>query len=246
MSVVLKKATRANLSDEQTRFSLINGLKDSIRQQVINHEPKTIQEVRKWSLVAESSGRGKESSDDLVSAVKSLVEQLGKGAIHEVATGNRERANSPAPRVRFDDNTQNIRGSSRERSTENYGANAGTEWHEGPAPERPVAGYGRGSWKGQGQTYSAYRGARGSQGGWRNQNTQRPTYAPSELSTQSSHMGGQDRLQSNYEGQCGYCGLFHTNLQRCPAAGKTCFNCNKINHFRSVCRYARGGQGSQH
>ena len=36
--------------------------------------------------------------------------------------------------------------------------------------------------------------------------------------------------------QCGYCGLVHGNGQKCPAFGKKCMKCPKMNHFAAVCR----------
>ena len=35
---------------------------------------------------------------------------------------------------------------------------------------------------------------------------------------------------------CGYCGYKHNKEDRCPARGQICHNCNKANHFSSVCR----------
>ena len=36
--------------------------------------------------------------------------------------------------------------------------------------------------------------------------------------------------------QCGCCGLVHGNGQNCPAFGKKCMKCQKMNHVAAVCR----------
>jgi len=47
ISKVQEKALKANMSDDQTRFSIINGLRKGIRQVVVQHEPQTIADIRK-------------------------------------------------------------------------------------------------------------------------------------------------------------------------------------------------------
>jgi len=36
--------------------------------------------------------------------------------------------------------------------------------------------------------------------------------------------------------KCGKCGYDYPHKGKCPAEGHTCANCNKLNHFKSVCR----------
>lgn len=52
------------------------------------------------------------------------------------------------------------------------------------------------------------------------------------------HLGGRGRLSSfrGGRGGCGYCGRVHQISAECPAKGKSCRNCGKLNHFASVCR----------
>ena len=40
---------------------------------------------------------------------------------------------------------------------------------------------------------------------------------------------------SNKTVPCSYCGMTHPK-DRCPAYRSTCFNCNRMGHFSSVCR----------
>ena len=40
--------------------------------------------------------------------------------------------------------------------------------------------------------------------------------------------------------RCSFCGgKWHTVLSNCPARGKTCFKCRKLNHFKSMCKSQR-------
>jgi hypothetical protein len=36
--------------------------------------------------------------------------------------------------------------------------------------------------------------------------------------------------------RCSRCGLYHNLKGKCPAQGKTCFKCSKLNHFSSTCK----------
>ena len=47
--------------------------------------------------------------------------------------------------------------------------------------------------------------------------------------------GSKHRSQSKGGGNCHNCGTSHP-LKRCPAYGKTCYNCNKKGHFKPLCR----------
>jgi hypothetical protein len=64
--------------------------------------------------------------------------------------------------------------------------------------------------------------------------------SPAVNRTQAVSPGGRSKKQAtgssaNSKGDCGYCGYSHPP-RKCPAWGKVCDNCNKPNHFKSVCR----------
>jgi len=45
------------------------------------------------------------------------------------------------------------------------------------------------------------------------------------------------RRQPKEEIECRYCGGLHVrDKNKCPAFGKTCRKCGKVNHFQSVCK----------
>jgi hypothetical protein len=45
--------------------------------------------------------------------------------------------------------------------------------------------------------------------------------------------------------KCGRCGYDYPHQGKCPADGKTCTNCKKLNHFASVCRQGQPPERTQ-
>ena len=228
-TAVIKKAGRAKMAEVQILFSLINGLKKNIRQVVMQKEPKTIQDVKKWAMIAETSGDETDNST-LVEAVKQLTDRLNAATVQEMA-GTTSSRRPTSPRVSFGD-TGRQRGDSTERSSgENYYDQSTTWGQRSPRPgnfSRPQRGRGT-------MTYSSFRGSRANQQGtWR-----QPSSDVSQTPQPGS--GWEERLQPNqHTGECLQCGLIHHSTARgCPARGRTCHNCGKYNHFHSVCRQAR-------
>ena len=70
---VQKKGLKAEAKEEQVLAAIIGGLRPSIRQSVLQHEPRTVQDIRKWGSVAESAeGQEGESSSALSAAVEEM------------------------------------------------------------------------------------------------------------------------------------------------------------------------------
>ena len=143
---VLKKSMKANLSEEQTRFSLINGLKNNIRQAVLQHEPSSIQDIRRWAMIAESSGSEGESTD-LAGAVKLLTEKIAKLTVQESSTTGRDKR-AVSPRVSFEDQSR-IKWTSPGRSSEGedsrreqHWRHSDTQWESRGPPQFYSAGHG--------------------------------------------------------------------------------------------------------
>ncbi|CAC5361325.1 unnamed protein product [Mytilus coruscus] len=60
----------------------------------------------------------------------------------------------------------------------------------------------------------------------------RSSYRAQDFKENRFQQNGRNITKSN----CGYCGFDHGEGKRCPAYGKQCRNCEKYNHFASVCR----------
>ena len=52
----------------------------------------------------------------------------------------------------------------------------------------------------------------------------------------------EDRLSSSKIFKCRNCGIRH-GVRECPAYGKTCHNCKKQHHFKSMCRSVKNVHG---
>src|SRR2546425_7730645 len=65
------KGLKAKTTEEQLRFSIINGLRPEIRSAVLQHPTTTIDEIRRWASVAESSQTGTHD-DGIAGAVRRL------------------------------------------------------------------------------------------------------------------------------------------------------------------------------
>ena len=81
-----QKALRANLTEEQTRYSMIHGLKPAIRQAVLQHDPTSVTDIRKWALIAESSSLEREQPDlgDLIKRMDETLQKMQlRSEVHE-------------------------------------------------------------------------------------------------------------------------------------------------------------------
>lgn len=67
--------------------------------------------------------------------------------------------------------------------------------------------------------------------------TARPREAVKKYNTEKYSRPNQKSQSSSSRGKCGRCGrAVHSRGERCPAIGKQCNRCSKMNHFECVCR----------
>ena len=230
ISQVQQKASLAHMSDEQVRFSLLNGFLPEIRQSVLNHEPASVAEVKKWAIIAES-GQVKTADTSTLEAVRRLEEKLDN--LHTASVESTRRARSQSPRVHFqqppdDRDREHVRNSSpsyrdSRGGFQNQHSNQGRNQQDArPQENRFDNNYDRGSFRNQGQ----HQGWRGNQG--------RSNYG-------SRSAAPRDNNQGQFVRQCNWCGSTRSAHDKfsCPARGARCFNCSLIGHFSRVCRRAQ-------
>ena len=231
ISAVEQKARRANLEEEQLRFSILNGLRQEIRQQVLQHEPKTVAEIRKWATIAEAScDRAEICNPDMANMIRRLEAKMDRMSIHQIDAPKPQRSPSPRPSVHFEDNNR----------SSDFGRRGGGR--SGP--------YAEGQWNAQyrnnqsGGQQGGYRGGSGQfqgnvqqqqYGGWsgQRQNSSQQLY---------SEENAYGRQGPQTESTCLNCGGFRHPMSRCPGRSVSCFKCGKMGHLARVCRSAHRPQ----
>ena len=87
-----RKASKTSMPDEQKRYAIINGLRPSIRQQVLQHNIINLSQIRHWATIAEASENQGENQSEIANLskhLKALTEQLSAtkvNALEEVTT----------------------------------------------------------------------------------------------------------------------------------------------------------------
>ena len=105
INIMQRKTSKSNMSDEQKRYAIINGLKPTIRKQVLQHTIESIDDIRKWASIVEASEAEESNTDTNTAILKEIQEQI-KGiqlrALSPVRP-DRTRSASPPRRVHFAD-----------------------------------------------------------------------------------------------------------------------------------------------
>src|SRR6267154_3160484 len=271
---IQEKAIRTNFTEEQTRLSIINGFKDSIRRTVIQHEITTIAEVKRWALFAERSNK----ENDYTGVLNSIQEierkfdslnNQGKGASAGLETENTQR--SMPPSTAYERTSVVWRTSARREDGEQHGQQWG----------RQEAGDVEASWRAAEESrncrnsdqmvhscdkmnhssqrssysydnrnlhgrrsYSSHRAELSQRQNWRERATE-TTERRKQQNDERDESSQDSRLSQQCDERCYRCGLYHTQYQRCPARGAECWNCYKMNHFQTVCKQRRYSKQQQ-
>jgi len=270
---VQQLAQKAEMSEEQLRYSVIKGLLPYIRQSVLQHDPKNLVEVKHWSVIAESA-RQEPPEASLVEAVRRLEEKFGNMCTVPVQQ-NRQRSPSPAPRVRFAEDDNNRRRGEQWMEGSGQDQNSGSSQLRGrdyvrsqldkPRLSSPYRQQVKDDFvfeRPEGMYYNHARGKYVDNPPWLPQprgGMRDPPYL-SPLARRAQDRPGFERnvwasqARSQQNGQCFTCGsnTIH-NRFNCPASGARCYNCSAIGHYGRVCRrggsqysnnFARGGNRS--
>jgi hypothetical protein len=185
-----KKLSKIEASTEQKRHAIINGLRPNIRQQVLQHEINSTEDIRRWSVIAESS-EVKDSNTSVASALKELQDQIGRLQVRSMShekSEARPRSPSPRPRVHFSSNETPYRSVSPYRNDQNRFSQFNRYPRSYPRStfqNRGSSDSGRGTWHRQYQPHSS----RSYQGGYR------PAFNPNvSTNSQFSSQNGTNQI----------------------------------------------------
>ena len=230
-------ASQLGVLDDEVRRIVLRGLHPQIRAYVIQHDHDSIENVIKFTKVAENSYSTVPTETNMVEVFEkfdSKLEMLNT-MVNSLQVSDNKRSRSPAEgngkRVRFDDRNRSVIPAC------NYGA-SDEGYLDRNGLHQSGAGFGRHNGRGyQGsQMFSGYGSVRMSRVR-DNYNASRGRRFGGRLQG-NQFRGSYPNTYQNRLSECFKCANFHGN-DRCPASGKVCYNCRKIGHFSKVCRSVR-------
>jgi len=224
ISNIEQKALKANITEAQLKDCILSGLRQEVRQMVVQHEPKSIPEVRKWAIIAEAScDRAEITNPDLTSMIRRLEEKVDKMQVRQIAP---PRSPSPAPRVRFSNNQQTYNsGDDGDRRNWNQ---ANTPYASTPYLQRSTSPGFNQMYRQGGRPATPYQGLPRRSG---------PFDSRQPINQQQAWANQNQGRQT-----CFNCGGGRHPMTSCPARSITCFNCGKGGHYSRLCRQARRNQ----
>ena len=211
ISKMVKLAATSKALPEQVRFAICSGLKPTIRQAVLIHECKTIDDLRTVARRAESMSTDEPSTTDQnIEIILARLDQLTPRPLDSRPT---DGPGTFSP--------QSTTSAPRNQPTEQYLLQSNPAWH----PNNRRFGYARGPAPPPTRpNYYTQRGMAPQQ--IRGTTYYRPIYQPRSIPQQSQGDGS----------ECHRCGYNHGSTRLCPALNNTCIKCGKLNHFAKVCR----------
>src|ERR1044072_10028351 len=72
INLMERKAAKTTAPAEQKRHAIIHGLRPAIRQQVLQHEIATIDQIRHWGNIAESSESQEDTQSEVTTTLKAV------------------------------------------------------------------------------------------------------------------------------------------------------------------------------
>ena len=209
ISLVLQKASKAQMSNDQLIAAVLRGLRPEVRRQILTHDITSLDDVRKWGALAMLPYEGAdETTPALAAELAKLRQSIAELKVTAVVEPEDDRSPSEPRRVRF--------------ST--YGASGGQQRSVPPMrrEQSPYAGRDRN---------------RGTSPRRSNNNfyRRRDTSRPRQGCFSQPPSGGNNRTPAP---NCNRCGKFHRQTDDCRALNMACYNCGQRGHLRVMCRSA--------
>jgi len=65
------------MPEDQVKFAILKGMKNSLRKEIVNHAPTTVDEIRRWGCIAEAGEVGdKDSTSSTTAMLKQIQDRL--------------------------------------------------------------------------------------------------------------------------------------------------------------------------
>jgi len=243
---MLKRGEAANATEEQIRFAVLHGLRDNIKNVVLQHEKSDLQQIVKWGITAEMISD--KASSEITNAVERLEKMMAKMNVTSLAASENPGgvAQNFSEQVLPLVQNHNMAGTvSFGRPTQNQ---TEFEYYGPPFQNYIFRGRGRGGRGARGRPWSSPRQGTnvanyGSQQASYAQSFSQP-FAPQQYQYSQHYQVPQQYQYSQNSGHaCSNCGRIHGQGQ-CKAYGLRCYGCGKLNHFRRCCR-SYNPQGTQ-
>jgi len=235
---VESRSQKVNADKEAIIAAVLNGLKPAIRAAVSQHERLDLDEIKKWARIAEEAGVGETGTAVDSATLRQLLE-----AVNELRENNSRRpialldneyvaplygeqpqqSSTPAPQQSWQPPRNQRQQQYEQPHQQQFPPYVQQQVPQYPQPQQSYQ---------QPQQYQGQRFQRQQQFFGPRPRYRQPQYPPREF-TSSSGAGQQPREP------CRNCGWVHRTAT-CPAVGKQCNFCGKLNHFQRVCRQARG------
>jgi hypothetical protein len=208
INLMEKKAAKTTAPDDQKRHAIIHGLRPAIRQQVLQHEIASIDQIRRWATIAESSEQHDDKHSEVSTTLKAIQEQIASLQIRSLTqlerTSNRQR--SPSLRVQFqpqpDYRDSRPPPSPPQRTT-----------YYGPPPPPP-------QWRRDDQNYD---------------NSQPPHNYNNNPGGSGRRIFNPRFSNPTAQGTCLYCKGRPHPRSLCPARNDQCKTCSKFGHWNRCC-----------
>ena len=249
VTAILEKGRRAHIEMPNLMFAIKNGLRPDI-QAAVMAAPNimTVDDIVKQGRISERYPPVATIPKELTEMMKRMGDALDQAQLRPMVAGSAtdERPPRPnTPRIQFEEAQQTEQPPrSYQRSYQNTG-----EWaprgNARGGPSRGRGGFGRGRGGGgrggpgfrQGQTYYGYQAQdQGTTGFTPNQIPGESRPGPQPINPGTYYPSYQQGGATN----CDKCGRNSHWGGICPAMGKICGNCGKLNHFMRVCRSTQG------
>ena len=233
LTMTQQAAQKLDVTAEQTFMVALNGLRPNIRQHVVQHDPTTIDDLRKWGRLTEMSQEDHHDAErhlrETVQELAAVKDELKKLQLTNLSAINstRQRSRSPTPhRVTFSNPpVQQTRVDDYMTSSQRH--HQPPQFDDYHQPTRHFNDYA--------SPQSSHQ--------YQPQRQHHNQYPPSSVTRHQEQRRQPTtwRPMSNYSTPaCGNVGVSMPLRGFVRAKGLTCYNCSKRGHLSSVCRAGRG------